>query len=243
VKRVLLVAHAQDAPGKYQGCKESIRTASYSNPFIFETAYGAPTSKGGDASTNADVKAAIDSGVGIVNYRGHGSYTYWGSDWNSAGQEYGTTDAHALNNGDMTPVILSVACANAALDQSGECLAEAFIKDDDSAVAFLGATRPSWTEPNHDFDRYLFDAIGNEEIRDLGWIVNDAKVEVIAKYGASSYEMDNVKMYLCLGDPALEVMVEQPNHPPETPDRPAGLVKGYKDVLYSYSTFTTDPDG
>jgi len=243
VERVLLVAHAQDAPGKYQGCKEAIRTASYANPFIFETAYGALPSGGGDAATNADVKAAIDSGTGIVNYRGHGYYTYWGAYWNSAGQEYGTADAHALNNGDMTPVIFSVACANAALDQSGECLAEAFVKDDDSAVAFLGATRPSWTEPNHDFDKYLFDAIGNEEIRDIGWILNDANVEVIARYGASSYATDNVKMYLCLGDPALEVRVEQPNSPPETPNRPTGPVTGYTYVLYSYSTSATDPDG
>lgn len=243
VEKVLLVAHAQDAPGKYQGCKEAIRTASYANPFIFETAYGALPSKGGDAATNADVKAAIDSGAGLVNYRGHGYYTYWGADWNSAGQEYRTTDAHALNNGDMTPIIFSVACANAALDQSGECLAEAFVKDDDSAVAFLGATRPTWTEPNHDFDIYLFDAIGNEEILDLGWILNDAKVEVIAKYGTSSYATDNVKMYLCLGDPALEVRVEQINSPPETPYRPSGPAEGRTGVFYRYSTSTTDPDG
>gem|GEM_PF-750451 len=242
VKRVLLVAHAQDAPGKYQGCKEAIRTTFYAKPFVFETVYGALPSEGGDAATNADVKAAIDLGAGIVNYRGHGYYTYWGADWNSAGEEYRTTDAHALNNGDLTPVVFSIACANAALDQSGECLAEAFVKDDDSAVAFLGASRPSWTEPNHDFDRYIFDAIGNEEIHDLGWILNDANVEVIAKYGAYSYATDNVKMYLWLGDPAMEVGVEPPNSPPETPDSPSGPSEGRTGVQYDYSTSTTDPD-
>ncbi|MCR3884960.1 MAG: C25 family cysteine peptidase, partial [Methanothrix sp.] len=143
--KVLLVAHAQDAPGKYQGCKESIRTASYARPFVFETAYGANPAEGGDGANNADVMLAIDSGVGIVNYRGHGGYTYWGSGWNYAGESYGTAEAHALEKGLMTPIIFSIACYNAALDHSGECLGEAFVKDDGSAVAFIGASRPSWT--------------------------------------------------------------------------------------------------
>ena len=241
--KVLLVAHAQDAPGKYQGCKGSIRTASYASPFVFETAYGADPAEGGDGATNADVMLAIDSGVGIVNYRGHGGYTYWGSGWNYAGESYGTAEAHALENGLMTPIIFSIACYNAALDHSGECLGEAFVKDYGSAVAFLGATRPSYTIENHDFDRYLFDAIGNEDIRDLGWAVNDANVELIAKYGSDSYAACNVKMYLLLGDPALEVRLEEPNYSPQTPSCPTGPDRGKIGLAYSYSASSTDPDG
>lgn len=242
-RRVLLIAHAQEAPGKYQGCKETIRGTNYAYPFAFETAYGALSSKGGDEAANAHVKEAIDSGMGIVNYRGHGDRTYWGPDWNYLGEEYGTADAHALNNGGATPIFFSIACYNAALDYSGESLAEAFVKDDGSAVAFLGATRPSYTIENHDFDRYLFDAIGNEDIRDLGWVLNDANVELIAKYGAASYAAENVKMYLLLGDPALEVRLDEPNSPPGTPDRPTGPVTGCFIVPYSYSTRALDPDG
>ena len=210
VDRVLLVAHKQDAPGKYQGCKEEIRTATYSNPFTFDTAYGASAANGGDDATNADVTNAINSGRGIVNYRGHGSKTYWGSNWNTANEEYTTTTAHALANGGMTPVVFSIACWNAALDNTAECLGEAFVKDDDSAVAFLGATRPSYTIPNHDFDKNLFDAIGNEYIYDIGWVSNDANAELITKYGSTSYAMDNVKMYLWLGDPALRLWTHAP---------------------------------
>ena len=240
--KVLLVAHAQEAPVKYQGCKEAIRTAPYERPFSFATAYGAPPSSGGDGATNADVLAAAASGIGIVNYRGHGSYTSWGPDWNSAGEEFETDDAHAVA-GVAFPAVLSIACYNAALDQSGEGLAEAFVKDDGSAVAFLGAARPSWTEPNHDFDRYLFDAMGNEGISDLGWVVNDAQVEVMAKYGSSSYATDNLKMYLLLGDPALQVGPRPPNGPPGTPERPAGPTSVRAGTTYSYSTSSSDADG
>jgi hypothetical protein len=250
--KALLIAHKQDAPGKYQGCKEGIRTASYSDPFTFETAYGAAPAQGGDSATNADVKNAVDSGVGIVNYRGHGSPgspnprpwgTYWGSDWNTAYEEYTTTDAHNLENGGKTPVVFSISCLNAALDNADECLGEAFVKDSQSAVAFLGATRPSYTIPNHDFDRYLFDAIGNENIREIGWVLNDANAELIDLYGPASYYMDNIRIYLWLGDPALKLWVGVQNSPPETPSRPTGPVTGCNYVPYSYSTSATDPDG
>jgi hypothetical protein len=203
VDKALLVANYEDAPGKYQECKEDIRTAVYTDPFIFDTAYGASFANGGDEATNADVTSAINAGRGIVNYRGHGSETSWWN-WNIFHQDYTTTDAHALANGDITPVVFSIACTCAALDYASECLAEAFVKDDDSAVAFLGASRPSYTVPNHEFDKSLFYATGNLNIDNIGWVSNYANTVLIDKYGPTHTYMDNVKMYLWLGDPALE---------------------------------------
>jgi hypothetical protein len=241
-KRVLLVAHKEEAPGKYQGCKESIRTRSYLEPTTFDTAYGALPAQGGGGATNADVKRSVDSGVGILNYRGHGSPTAWGSQWNADNQDYTAADAHALANGEMTPVVFSVACYNAALDTASQSLGEAFVKDDSSAVAFLGATRPSYTVPNHDFDRYLFDAVGNEEIYDIGWALNRANVRLINGYGPSSIYMDNLRMYLWLGDPALSIKIDLKNSPPQAPQKPAGTVRGYSGIPYFYSTTNTaDP--
>ncbi len=240
--KVLLVAHKEEAPEKYQACKESIRTKGYVEPLVFDTAYGAGPDLGGDSATNADVKSAVDAGVGILNYRGHGSEIYWGSNRNVEYEEYYTTDAHALENGDKTPIVFSIACSNAALDYSGECLGEAFVKDDDSAVAFLGATRPSYTIPNHEFDIYLFEAVGNEQIRDVGWVLNYANSKLINSYGPTHVYMDNPRMYLWLGDPALSINFALPNRPPNTPDTPTGPITGRTGVLYSYLTSTTDPD-
>lgn len=227
VDRVLLVAHQEYAPGKYQGCKEDIRTASYSDSFTFDTAYGAATPTG-DGATNTDVVNAIVAGRGIVNYRGHGGHgdpasrpwgTQWGGQyssgapapWNADGEQVTTTTAHSPLNGDMTPVLFSISCLNMALDNpSGECLAEAFVKDDDSAVAFLGATRGSYTTPNHEFDKDLFDAIGNEGIYNIGWILNDANTELLNRYGTGSIYVNNTKIYLWLGDPSLELWTGTP---------------------------------
>ncbi|HII05908.1 MAG TPA: hypothetical protein HA349_00905 [Methanotrichaceae archaeon] len=240
--KVLLVAHKEEAPGKYQGCKEGIRTKAYVDPLTFETAYGAAPAQGGDSATNADVKSAVDAGVGILNYRGHGAGPYWGSNWNVEYESYDNTDAHALENGDKTPIVFSIACSNTALDYTAECLGEAFVKDDDSAVAFLGATRPSYTIPNHEFDSYLFEAVGDEQIYDVGWALNYANSRLISNYGPTHVYMENVRMYLWLGDPALSINIVPPNSPPNAPDTPTGPITGYTGLLYYYSTSTTDPD-
>ncbi len=219
VNRAILMAHKEAAPGKYQGCCEDIRTATYSDSFTFWTDYGAAAAQGGDDATNADVTADLNSGVGILNYRGHGGDgdpygppygEFWGTNWNTSFEEYTVTDAHGLTNGDNAPVVFSISCTNAWLDAANEVLGEAFVRDSDSAVAFLGASRPSYTTPNHEFDKNLFDAIGNEHITRLGWILNDANAELVAAYGSGSYYMDNVRMYLWLGDPALDLWTSSP---------------------------------
>ena len=140
LKKSLLVAHKEGAPGKYQGCKEEIRTYSnYSPQLTFATAYGASVLNGGDEATNTDVTSSIDVGIGIVNYRGHGSYDSWLS-WNILNKSYTTSDARGLTNGYKTPIVFSIACSNSQLDSPSECLAEAFTKADYGTTEFLGAT-------------------------------------------------------------------------------------------------------
>ena len=205
VNRVLLVAHQEGAPGKYEGCKEEIRTNNYSDPFIFDTGYGS------QGESNEDVNNKINAGRGIINYRGHGSYECWSEGWTTAHSEgYCTDEAHDLNNGNMTPIIYNIACYNADLSHESECLAEAFMKDNMSAVATLGASEPSYTVPNHDFDKFLFNATGNHEIYNIGLISNYANSNLIDLYGESSSYMDNVRMYLWLGDPALKLWTKEP---------------------------------
>ena len=98
-----------------------------------------------DEATNADVNSYINSGVGVVNYRGHGNDYYWGgedfmgnpSPWNINNEIYTTEEARDLTNGNKTPIVFSIACLNANLEYSYECLAEAFTKADYGATAIL----------------------------------------------------------------------------------------------------------
>ncbi|MDD5094244.1 MAG: C25 family cysteine peptidase [Dehalococcoidia bacterium] len=225
----LLMAHKEGPSTKYQKNSEDIRMATYgTDSFAFSTAYGASATYGGDDATNATVAAHLTSGVSIMNYRGHGAFgypstrpwgTFWGGQyganssapWNTAGESYWTTDADALTNGDKLPVLFSISCMNNALDNSpDDCLGEAFVMQDQGAIAFLGASRPSYTTPNNAFDINLFDAIGNEGIYTVGWISNDANTELIDTYGPDSYAADNSRIYFWLGDPATEVWTSAP---------------------------------
>lgn len=204
-QKVLLVTHKQDAPKKYTQCAESIRTGAYAAPASFLTLYGH------ENHTNQELLDRIDQGVGIVNYRGHGSETAW-TEWNDEDFAYGSLPSA---NGAMTPVVFSIACLTGRLEIAGETLAEAMVKRaEGGAVAFLGATAPSWTLPNHDYDRHLFRAILDRGIRPIGKLSNVAAVEMLTQWGFDRNAVENVKMYFWLGDPSLAVDVGLPPREP-----------------------------
>ncbi|MBD3334056.1 MAG: hypothetical protein GF355_00905, partial [Candidatus Eisenbacteria bacterium] len=66
-----LVAHKENAPDKYEGAHEDVRTATYSNAPDFTTFYGS------EGATDEDVSNGINQGFGVVAYRGHGNSGAW----------------------------------------------------------------------------------------------------------------------------------------------------------------------
>ena len=207
VNNAILVAHKEGSPGKYEGCLETIRTNPYTDGYSFITAYGS------QGESNTDVNNKINAGAGILNYRGHGGYNCWCDGWTTA-HSYGyyTTDVDLLTNGNFTPIHYCIACSTADLSNSDETLAESFLKDDDAAVGYLSATEPSYTTPNHMFDQELFQASGNQDIYNIGWISNYANTRLSDYYGQTSYYIDNVKMYIWLADPSLELWTDTPKN-------------------------------
>lgn len=197
VSNVILCAHEENAPGKYQGCKEDIRTFNYgleSPNFITAYAY-----EGDDAD---DVNNALNAGVGVVNYRGHGSETAWS--WRG-GYDVGDIAGHTAT--DKIPVVFNICCLNGAVDRSGDCLAESFMKADTGSVGNLSASRSSWTAENHVFDRDLFYNLFDDGITIASHTVDDAKAAII---DYSSGGVDNANMYLWFGDPALDIWTQLP---------------------------------
>ncbi|MDX9724442.1 MAG: C25 family cysteine peptidase [Myxococcota bacterium] len=203
-QRTLLVAHEQDAPGKYTACSDSIRQRAYAAPASFIKLYGA------DKVSNETLVEHIQSGAGVLNYRGHGEETSW---WEWNGHNF-SFEAQPVLNEDRTPVVFSIACLNAKLEHPQKTLAEQFMHAEAGAVAFLGATKPSWTKQNHDFDRLLFRTILDHGIRPIGQVLNTANVELMRLYAGDAAAQENAKMYIWLGDPSMELdlgrLPEQP---------------------------------
>jgi hypothetical protein len=122
------------------------------------------------------------------------------------------------------PIVFNVACDNHQIQTT--CLGEIWMSSPGGAAASLGASNPSYTDPNHDFDKQLFDAIYNEAIWSIGYVLNDADYETIVSWG--SYGQANARMYLWLGDPAMEVWTSVPDaldasHPGTVPLGPSSF--------------------
>ena len=199
--KALLMAQAYN--NDFLNCSETISEGQYDNPFTFSKAYG------GQGATNSDVFSLVNSGLNIVNYRGHGSeYRY--ETWNTENEDftYGvycdSVSANAPN-----PIFFSIACLSGNIDSSGACLLESFMnKRRRGSTAYMGSTTESFHQQNNRLDVWLFQILLNDSARHLGRI-NSLAQELTIKNSDDSADslksIVNAYSYLLGGDPTLEV--------------------------------------
>lgn len=137
----------------------------------------------------------------MVHSRGHGGETNW-----SSSNGINTTDIAALNFGSRIPMVFNICCQNGHVDNSstGVSVAESWIRNR-KAIATLASSRDSWTYPNNDFSKYLFEAI-MEGHNSAGKIMLRAKTKMVLNHSTSDAHMDNLVMYNLFGDPTANVI-------------------------------------
>jgi PKD repeat protein len=202
-ENALLIAHKEEYPLKFTQCCEEIRTYPYSVQVpIFEKAYG-----GEGASNQQVINFVNNTACGIFGYRGHGSSTdLW--QWGSSGN-FSASHVAQLNNMNKLFVFFDVCCENMNIvSYNGDCLTESFMKHQSASVAVNGAIIPSFTIPNHDYDKEMFKAIYDEDITNIGYVTNFANITVLNVHGTMG--RSNVRTYLWLGDASLEPWTKQP---------------------------------
>lgn len=203
LKHTVLVAHKEQYPGKYTQCKNEIHTAmSAVSDWTITKYYGGESGK-----TNAGCSALINDGVNLLNYRGHGSTTAW-TGWNLSSEYYENSDVTALQNGAMRPTVLNIACC--CSDIRSYCLSEAWMDTPGGAVASLGAIEPSYTIPNHDYDKEHYEAFFELDMTEIG-IATLHATDYILNYHGGLGE-DNAKMYIWLGDPSMKLWLTVPGN-------------------------------
>jgi len=199
----ILIAHDEQYPAKYTQCCEEIRTYPYplQTP-IFEQAYG-----GAGYSNTQVVNYVNNNSCGIFNYRGHGSATeLW--QWCPQGS-FTAQHVNQLTNDDRLFVFFDVCCDNMDIvAHPGNCLCEDFMKSPVASVAVNGAIIPSYTIPNHDYDKEMYKAVFEEGIYNVGYVTNFANLTVLNVHG--DLGRSNVRTYLWLGDASLEPWTLQP---------------------------------
>ena len=200
--RTILSAHREEAPGKYVACKEAIANGCLAN-----SAWTIVKQYGSESGVNNDtVSSLINAGVGLVNYRGHGSTTGWASGWCSQSGEYNITRVNALTNGDMTPIVLNIACENGNFQSN--CLQEAWLQATDGAVASLGAIEPSFTTPNDTYDQTLYSAIFCDGLTNIYDFYFRATQRIIALGSAGE---ENARMFWWGGDVCTNLWSREPH--------------------------------
>ncbi len=209
---ILLAAHKERCilPARdFIKCKDKIESYSYGgDPIYFHKRYGTD-------NRNADLKARINMGCGLVNYKGHGNYLSW-ANWNYAGESWTASDIGDLNHGDKQPIVFNGSCSNADLYRT-HCLADDWLNLA-GAVGSIGATTKSVRPKSNDFDRFFVKAVYPENRgpygRRIGRALDFAKCDLIKScswvgspiaWSISEDALDCIRKHLLLGDPSMGI--------------------------------------
>lgn len=173
---------------------------------LFEGSHG-----GLDASGNpnaAKVAEAVNNGVGIINYCGHGAETYWVT------TNFSVTNINSLTNYNKLPFIFSVACVNGSYDGK-TCFAEAWLRASKNGQltgavgALMSTINQPWNSPMCAQDAMNDALTGDENMArryTYGGIAFSGIIKMLDNY--NDYEV--ARTWILFGDPALQVRTATP---------------------------------
>ena len=166
------------------------------------------------------VKNAVEEGVSVINYTGHGSPTSWGT------SGFSNSNVATLVNAEKLPVVISVACNNGDF-HTGECFAEAWAKKEGGgSIMFLGATiSQPWAPPmrgqdyfmdimtgGYDYELYPDqNGISTFEGRSTvgSFIFNGLTLMIVESSGSD--DLKTAKTWTMFGDPSLQMRTATPS--------------------------------
>lgn len=169
-------------------------------------------SQGGlDASgdpTASMVATAVNSGVGIISYCGHGAEQQWVT------TDFNNNDVNALTNVGKLPFILSVACVNGEY-HTGTCFAEAWLRathngEPTGAAGFLGSTiNQPWNSPMCAQDAMIDLLVGTtpaDQKFTFGGMFFNGEIHMLDVYN----DVAVFRTWILFGDPTLQMRTAVP---------------------------------
>lgn len=170
------------------------------------------TERYGDRSDGlvANALADYDAGRNLGIYRGHGSSTRWAS-WDFNGDSLYSSDVETLANGSRAGFVMSTACTNNGLDLQDDCFGETWLEHPDGgAVAHYGATRTSYTWPNHELAYWYALQLQNDAEFTLSEAAHVACATMCFEFEWGEGARTNWWSYLLLGDPSMRLWKSAP---------------------------------
>jgi hypothetical protein len=169
-----------------------------------------------DAAGNPNAQMVVtelQSGVGIINYTGHGS----NNGCSSSGLSSAEVDA--LTNTDAFPFFFSVACVNGNF-VGITCFAESWLRATDNTSGeptgaigtYMATINQSWNPPmcgQDEMNDLLTEANLNNVKRTFAGIGMNGCMQMNDEYGAAGDEMTDT--WTCFGDPSFMVRTQAPH--------------------------------
>lgn len=192
LRRVLLVADNDDT--EFETINDKVLTALPAG-YAAQKVYLRNTGSVSQATT--DIVAAIDAGVDLVSYVGHGSVADW-----AAEKIFGVTKVGLLSNAILPPLVCAFTCLNGFFAEiAGPCLAEALLgaldKGSSAVYAPSGLGYP-WEHAILLPETMALLFAGGQP--SLGLVTTQAKIAAYAK-GVSA---DILKTFTLFGDPSMK---------------------------------------
>jgi gingipain R len=215
-KNALGIASAEGAgdDGEY----DNDQIENIHNDRLLETTYTTCHEQFDPSASASGVQSAIDGGVSVINYCGHGANTYWVS------SGYGVSEASSSTNGPMYPYAFSVACVVGAY-HSGTCFAEAMLRNPDGgAVAtWMSTMNQPWQPPmrgqdyandlliqGFDYSGVSASGISTTYGRTTFGSITFNAAELMVNEADDSQDWDTYKTWTIFGDPSFQVRTDQP---------------------------------
>ena len=143
---------------------------------------------------------ALSEGAIIAQYAGHGGRVVWAHE-----AIFDNASIDRLDETSHTPFMLVLSCYNGYFDEPGEpSMAEKLLrKERGGIIGMLSATRLTYAGGNDALNRIIFDMIFKRNVRRLGPLSFDSKVELLLTEGTG--QIDVMMEYMLFGDPALQI--------------------------------------
>jgi hypothetical protein len=166
----------------------------------------------GSGGTLSQGMTAINNGVSIINYTGHGWTGGWGN-----GAPLDNSNVDDLQNDNMLPFVITVGCNVGEFDASDAVFSEAWMRatnngEPTGAIVHVGSTiSQSWEPPMHgQYGMNLIIAEQHESglSRSIGGIFTNGCMHMNDAQGGSGINETNYWTYF--GDPSVIIRTDQP---------------------------------
>jgi len=206
-----------------------------------------------------NIKTAINTGCGFVDFSGHGNTNIWASHphdnfgvWVPTPSTPGgirSIDIQSLSNGNKLPIVTVEACSTSKFASDTNCFNWAFLYNTNGgAIGSFGCTGLGYSYLGTGVTQGLIGKMGLDTYKayklDQATTFGEMWSKALNRYIKSSMDdtdYKSVEEWEAFGDPTLAI--GEKSNPPAKPATPSGPASGGAGTEYTYTTSTTDPDG